>query len=183
MQMCRLSTRNWLAALLRIYKRKQNIMVIIHFRYNYFVHWCVVAGNQRPATNTTTRKLPKLLCMSWTLNESLQPVKYLAVLEVQIGKADEAFKHFMPGRNCHPSFQSGMESRNWSCWMWDLNGRVFFCCCFFSGQICWNRLGEKSAGFFTAHWHTVLTMIMGSRISKEGKCNWLGSLIMIRRRW
>lgn len=21
-------------------------MVIIHFRYNYFVHWCVVAGNQ-----------------------------------------------------------------------------------------------------------------------------------------
>lgn len=54
---------------------------------------------------------------------------------------------------------------------------------FFSRQISWNRLGDKSAGIFAARRHTVLTMIMGGGISQEGKCNWLGSLIMIRWHW
>lgn len=52
----------------------------------------------------------------------------------------------------------------------------------FLGRSAETDFGEKSAGFVAAHRHTALTMIMSSGISKEGKCNGLGSLIVIRRR-
>lgn len=149
MQMCRLSARNRLAALLRIYKRKQNITVIIHFRQLLCALMC---GRWEPGTQPT----PQLENLSRvTVHAMNSKLITSASLEVQIGNADEAFKHFMPGRTWHPSFQSGMESRNWSCWMWDLNGRVFVVVVFFWADLLKQTWWEVSWLLYRSLAHSV----------------------------
>lgn len=167
--MCQISTRKWLLVLLRIYNGKQNATVI-----HFCSLLCALMTDQWELGTEQTPQLESSQIPNW----SHQPVQYLAEFEVQIVNVNKELKLFVGHHltSFHPILSWKIEMSWCGMWNWKRGG-------FFSGQISWNRLGQKSAGFFAAHRHTALTMIMSSGISTEGKCNRLGSLITMRRRW